>query len=112
MRAFRELRVVTSGMWCACATVVGSWCKCIGGTVSEASVGMVRVGRWVGVGVRVLMLEWVSVVEVGLGVWRLGSKSSIVEGYWGMVIARVLSVLVEQMVVEGVRACIVLTVPR
>ena len=25
MRAFRVLRVVTSGMWCACAAVVVSW---------------------------------------------------------------------------------------
>ena len=47
-------------------------CKRSEGPVSESSVGMVWVGRWVGVGVRVLMLEWVLVVGVGLGGRWLG----------------------------------------
>ena len=88
------------------------WCKGFEGAVSEASVGMVWVGQWVGVGVWVLMLEWVAVVEVGLGEWRLVSKNSIVVGPRGMAIARLLSVWVVPMVVVGVRACIVLLVHR
>ena len=88
------------------------WCNCIEGAVSEASVGMVWVGQWVGVGVRVLMLGWVAVVEVGLGERRLGSKNSVGGGFLGKAIARMVSVWVVPMVVVGVRACIVLLVPR
>ena len=61
---------------------------------------------------RVLMLGWVAVVEVGLGEWQLVSKNSIGGGSRGMAIARLMSVWVEPMVVVGVRACIVLLVPR
>ena len=77
-----------------------------------ASVGMVLVGQWVGVGVRVLMLGWVAVVEVGLGERRFGSKNSVVGGSRRKAIARMVSVWVVPMVVVGVRACIVLLVPR
>ena len=52
-------------------------CNCIEGAMSGASVGMVWVGQWVGVGVRVLMLWWVAVVEVGLSERRLGSRNSV-----------------------------------
>ena len=52
-------------------------CNCIEEAVSGASVGMVRVGLCVGVGVPVLMLGWVAVVEVGLGERRLGLKNSV-----------------------------------
>ena len=87
-------------------------CKRIEVSESEALVGMVWLGQWVGVEVWVLMLEWVAVVEVGLGEWRLVSKNSIGGGPRGMAIARLLSVWVEPMVVVGVRNCIVLLVPR
>ena len=61
---------------------------------------------------RSLKSEWVLVVDVGMGVWRLGSKSSVVEESRGMAIPRLLSVWVEPIVVVGVRACIVLPDPR
>ena len=87
-------------------------CNCIEGAVIGSSVGMVRVGQWVGVGVRVLMLGWVAVVEVGLGERRLVSKNSVGGGSRGKAIARMVSVWVVPMVVVGVQACIVLLVPR
>ena len=62
--------------------------------------------------VRSLKSEWVLVVDVGMGVWRLGSKSSVVEESRGVEITRLLSVWVASMVVVGVRACIVLLDPR
>ena len=61
---------------------------------------------------RSLKSEWVLVVDVGLGAWRLGSKSSVVEESRGMAITRLLSVWAELMAVAGVRACIVLLDPR
>ena len=57
---------------------------------------------------RLLKSEWVLVVDVGMGVWRLGSKSSVVEESRGVAITRLLSVWVGPMIVVVVRACIVL----
>ena len=73
---------------------------------------MVWVGQWVGVGVRALMLGWVKVVDVGLGERRLGSRNSVGGGPQGKVIARMVLVWVVPLVGVGVRACIVLLVPR
>ena len=82
-------------------------CNCIEEAVSGASVGMVRVGQWVGVGVLVLMLGWVAVVDVGLGERRLGSMNSVGVGPLGKARARMVSVWVVLTIVVGVRACIV-----
>ena len=87
-------------------------CNCIDGAVSEAPVEMGWVGRWVGVGVRVLMLWWVTVVDGGFGERRLGSGNSVGGEPRGRVIVRMMSVWVVPLVVVGVRACIVLPVPR
>ena len=74
----------------------------VGGTVG---------GRgWVGV--LVLMLCWVTVVYGGLGEMRLGSWNSAGVEPRGGVIVRMMSVWVVPLVVVGVRACIVLPVPR
>ena len=54
-----------------------------------------------GVGVRVLMLEWVFGVEVGLGGRELGSKSSVEEGSRGRVATRWRLIWVAAMVWVG-----------
>ena len=73
--------------------------------VSESSVGMVWVGRWAGVWMRVSKQEWVLVVEVGLGEWRMVSGHSVVEELRGMAVALVPPVSGGVMVVAGARGC-------
>ena len=87
-------------------------CNCIEGPVSEPSVGKVCVVRWLGGAMRVLKLGWVLVVDVGLGVWELGSKSSVEEGSRGRVATRWRLVWVEAMVWVGDHECISLRVAR
>ena len=80
-------------------------CNSTGGPVSEASVGKVWFGRWVVVEVWLLMSGWGLVVDVGLGGWCFGSKSSVEGGSRDMVVTRWRLVGVVSKVWVGVRGC-------
>ena len=80
-------------------------CNSTGGPVSEPSVGKVWFGRWVVAEERLLMSGWGLVVDVGLGWWGLGSKSSVEGGSRDMVVTRWRLVWVVSMAWVGVRGC-------
>ena len=87
-------------------------CKRIAGVVSGNSAGRGWACRWVAVEKRLLMLGWVLVVDVGLGGWGLGSKSSVEEGSRDMAATRLRLVEVVSMESVGVRGYISLPVFR